>query len=108
MKRKFKVFLGGATGEGNEWREALKKAKFENLELFDPYKEDWDPGKDIYRELKEMLRSDLAIFYKGGIGTKNEIEIAELARNSIVKRFNDLTELKRFLTALNRAIDKSS
>jgi len=95
-----KIFLGGEA-KTNDWRETLKAMKFEHLTFFDPYKEDWDAGKDIYRELKEMLKSDYVVFYRGGLGTQNEKEILDITKKPKYKNFSDMESLKRFLLRLD-------
>jgi hypothetical protein len=67
-KRAATVFLGGkVSGPTGDWREEVKPA-LEALghDPIDPKKKNWDPGKDIYKEVAQMLTADEVVFLKGG------------------------------------------
>ena len=102
--KSFKVFLGGRCDDNNAWRDDVKGMNFKHITFFDPYKKDWDAHTDIYKELKEMLKSDYVVFYKGGIGSKNEMEILTIVGKPKYKTFTDLTVLKKFLSKLDAGL----
>jgi 2'-5' RNA ligase len=92
------IFLGGST-EDNDWRKEIKKEFGGDLTLLDPFDKDYSPEKDTYKELAGMINSGYVIFYKGGEQSAREKKFLDLIdrRESLVKEFDDLDSLKKFL-----------
>lgn len=95
------VFLGGKC-EGNDWREEIEKEFGKNLYLLDPYDKKYDSKEDAHKELAGIVNSDYVIFYKGGEQSDREKEFLDLIgrNNNLVKEFNDMDSLKKFLKKL--------
>lgn len=95
------VFLGGKC-ESNDWRKEIEKEFGKNLYLLDPYDKKYDSKEDTYKELAGIVNSDYVIFYKGGEQSDREKEFLDLIgrNNNLVKKFNDMDSLKKFLKKL--------
>jgi len=96
------VFLGGTvSGKDGEWREEVKKDLRENgHKPIDPKKpaDEWDPAKDIYKEIKQILGADKVVFFKGGYFTKKEKEVCEAAGKpyEVVRKPEEVVEKVAF------------
>lgn len=92
------VFLGGSCTD-TEWRKEIEKEFGGDLKILDPFDKNYDQKEDTYKELAGMVNSDYIIFYKGGKQTSQEKKFLELigAKANMVKEFEDLDSLKKFL-----------
>jgi hypothetical protein len=87
------VFLGGSVKP--DWRTPII-AKFTDLTFYNPVKADYDPVKDIYEEIAEMLKADYIVFYLGGEQTALEKELLEKI-GVPYKEYDDLDKLETAL-----------
>lgn len=92
------IFLGGSCKD-TEWRNELKNEFRDDLKLLDPFDNNYDPKKDVYKELAGIINSDYIVFYKGGEQSTQEKKFLDLIgrRKNLIKEFDDLDSLKRFL-----------
>jgi hypothetical protein len=95
------VFLGGKC-KNNDWREEIKKEFGEDLNILDPFDKNYDQKEDTYKELAGMVNSEYVIFYNGGEQSEREKKFLDLIdrRDNLIKDFDDLNSLKKFLKRL--------
>jgi hypothetical protein len=102
------IFLGGDC-QDNSWRKEIEKEFGEDLYLLDPFDRNYDPAKNTYKEVAGMINSDYVIFYNGGKQSDREKKFLELIgrRNDLVKEFDNIDSVKKFLNKLKEKNLKS-
>lgn len=102
------IFLGGDC-QDNSWRKEIEKEFGEDLYLLDPFDRNYDPAKNTYKEVAGMINSDYVIFYNGGKQSDREKKFLELIgrRSGIVKEFDNIDSVKKFLNKLKEKNLKS-
>lgn len=95
------IFLGGNCKD-NAWRDEIIDHYGKELKLLDPFDSNYNPKKDAYKELAGIINSDYVIFYKGGEQSSQEKKFLDLIgrRKNLIKEFDDLDSLKRFLNKI--------
>jgi 2'-5' RNA ligase len=106
---KVKVFLGGLCKD-NVWREELEKEFGDYFFFIDPFDEDWKPEDNIYDELAGLINSDYIVFYKPGPGSAREQDFLKNIgrKDPLIKSFDDLDKLKKFLSDIKKKPGKFS
>jgi hypothetical protein len=102
------IFLGGDC-QNNSWRKEIEKEFGGDLYLLDPFDNNYDPAKNTYKEIAGMINSDYVIFYNGGNQSDREKKFLELIgrRSGIVKEFDSIDSVKKFLNKLKEKNLKS-
>lgn len=94
------VFLGGkVSGPDGKWREEVKQdLRDAGHKPIDPKKPKWDPTKDIYKEVEQMLTADKVVFYKGGEFTKREKKLLDAVGKDydVIKKPEDALKAAAF------------
>jgi len=97
------IFLGGNCKD-NDWRKEIEDEFGEDLFLLDPFDRNYNPEKNTHKELAGIVNSDYVIFYRGGKQSTREKEFLDLIgrKKDLVKNFNTLEDLKKFLSKIRK------
>jgi 2'-5' RNA ligase len=101
------VFLGGDVTD-RYWRKEIKEEFSDKIMLLDPYDKDWEAEDNIYKELEGLMKSDYVVFYNGGEGSKKEQEFLDHVKKGGYKEFNNIKELKDYLSSISSKMKKEA
>jgi len=97
------IFLGGRCLD-NIWREQIKKEFGNKFFFLDPFDENWS-SKNVYDELAGLIKSDYAVFYRGGESSEDEKNFLDNTQMTSYEEFGNLDDLRNFL---KKRIERSS